>query len=101
MNLIVNHISLQWQEADVRNLFTPYGNVASVLIAIDVFTERSRGFAEVEMPITEEAETAIKALHNQLIEGRHISVQQQEQKPARKGSYKVGNGAVSAYKFRK
>ncbi|HZI00918.1 MAG TPA: RNA-binding protein [Flavisolibacter sp.] len=101
MTLSINNIDLQWRNEDVRSLFTPFGEVASVNVAIDVFTESSRGYALIDMPHEQEAVKAIAALHNTEVKGRVIEVKPEQEKPQQKGSYKVGNGAVSAYKFKK
>jgi RNA recognition motif-containing protein len=53
------------------------------------------------MPNDDEAQKAIKALNETEVNGQKITVQQAEPKDVRKGSYKVGNGAVNMYRFRK
>jgi len=53
------------------------------------------------MPNDDEAQKAIKALNDSEVSGQKIAVQQAEPKDVRKGSYKVGNGAVNMYRFKK
>ena len=53
------------------------------------------------MPQEEEARAAIAALQGKELSGRVITVQQAEPREVRKGSYKVGNGAVNVYRFKK
>jgi RNA recognition motif-containing protein len=101
MNIYITQLDTQWKDMDLKNLFAPYGEVASAEISIDSFTDKSRGFGYVEMPNDEEAQKAIKALNETEVNGQKISVQQAEPKDVRKGSYKVGNGAVNMYRFRK
>jgi len=101
MNIYISNLSTQWKDSDLKNLFTPYGEVASAEISIDSFTERSRGFGYVEMPNEDEAQKAIQALNETEVSGQKITVQQAEPKDVRKGSYKVGNGAVNMYRFKK
>lgn len=101
MNLYVANFSTQLQNDELRNLFTPYGEVTSAEIAIDGFTEKSRGFGHVEMPNDEEARAAIAALNQKEINGATLTVKEAEQKEAKRGSYKVGNGGVNPYRFKK
>lgn len=101
MNIYVTNLDTTLTNADLRNLFAAHGEVASAAIAIDAFTDQSRGFGYVEMPQDEEARAAISALHHTEWHGRAISVQEAEQKAEHKGSYKVGNGAVKVYRFKK
>jgi RNA recognition motif-containing protein len=101
MNIVISNLDTQLQGDDLRNLFTPYGEVETAEIAIDAFTDQSRGFGYVEMPQEEQARAAIAALHQKELSGRVINVQQAEPKEVRKGSYKVGNGAVNIYRFKK
>jgi RNA recognition motif-containing protein len=101
MNIYISNLDTQWKDADLKNLFVPHGEVASAEISIDAFTEKSRGFGYVEMPNDDEAQQAIKALNETEVSGQKITVQQAEPKDVRKGSYKVGNGAVNMYRFKK
>jgi RNA recognition motif-containing protein len=101
MNIYISNLDTQWKDSDLKNLFVPYGEVVSAEISIDSFTEKSRGFGYVEMPNEDQAEKAIKALNDSEVSGQKITVQQAEPKDVRKGSYKVGNGAVNMYRFKK
>jgi RNA recognition motif-containing protein len=53
------------------------------------------------MPSEEQARAAIASLHKTELEGNVITVEETAPKEVRKGSYKVGNGAVNIYRFRK
>ena len=86
---------------DLQNLFAPHGEVASAEIAIDGFTEQSRGFGYVEMPVDAEARAAIAALNRKEVDGLQLKVQEAEPKELKRGSYKVGNGGVNPYRFKK
>jgi len=101
MNIYISNLDTQWKDSDLKNLFVPYGEVVSAEISIDSFTDKSRGFGYVEMPNEDQAEKAIKALNDSEVSGQKITVQQAEPKDVRKGSYKVGNGAVNMYRFKK
>jgi RNA recognition motif-containing protein len=101
MNIYIANLDTRWKDSDLKNLFVPHGQVDTAEISIDSFTELSRGFGYVEMPNEEEAQKAITALHETEVNGNKITVQQAEPKNIRKGSYKVGNGAVNMYRFKK
>jgi RNA recognition motif-containing protein len=101
MNIYVANFSTQLKDEDLKNLFVPHGKVASAEVAIDGFTEQSRGFGYVEMPVEEEARAAIAALNQKELNGTTLKVQEAEPKEMRRGSYKVGSGSINPYRFRK
>jgi RNA recognition motif-containing protein len=101
MNIYVSNLDLQVNNDELRNLFTPFGSVTTAQIAMDGFTEQSRGFGYVEMPKEEEALAAIAALNNKQVNGKEISVQQVDEMGKQKGSYKVGNGPMQQYRFKR
>ena len=85
----------------LKELFANYGEVKSAEVSMDAFTERSRGFGFVEMPNEAEAQNAIVSLNNTNQHNRVISVKAVNPKENHKGSYKVGNGSVWTYRFKK
>ena len=101
MNIHVSNLDTNLKDADLRSLFTPHGEVESAEIAIDSFTDKPRGFGYVEMPDDEQAKAAIAALDQKEVSGRQIIVKEAEPKHIRRGSYKVGDGSVNVYRFKK
>lgn len=101
MNIRITNLDTQLRDNDLRNLFSAYGDVESAEVAMDAFTDLSRGFGFVEMPQEDQARAAIEGLQGKELSGRVITVQEAEPREVRKGSYKVGNGAVNAYRFKK
>jgi RNA recognition motif-containing protein len=101
MNIHISNLDTRLNDDDLRSLFAAHGDVASAAVAIDAFTDRSRGFGFVEMPQEEQARAAISALHQTELSGQVISVQEAAPIEERKGSYKVGSGAINPYRFRK
>lgn len=73
-NIYVGNLSFQATEDDVRNAFSSHGEVSSVNIITDRETGRSRGFAFVEMPNSDEASAAIEGVNEQDVAGRNVSV---------------------------
>jgi RNA recognition motif-containing protein len=101
MNIYIANLGAQFNNEDLKNLFIPYGEVQSAEIAIDAFTDQPRGFGYVEMADTMQAGAAIAALHQTDLHGRTLTVQEAPPREMRRGSYKVGHGAVNAYRFKK
>ncbi len=88
MNIYVSNLSFDVQDQDLREFFTPYGEVSSAKIITDRETGRSRGFGFVEMGNDEEARKAIDELNNSSVDGRNIKVMEarpKEDRPARSG----------------
>jgi RNA recognition motif-containing protein len=101
MRIRISNIDTAWTNEDLTRFFSTYGEVLSAEVAIDVFTNRSRGFGEVEMADDEVARNTVKALDGTEVEGRKVEVAEAPPVSPHKGSYKVGDGAVKAYRFRK
>lgn len=72
--LYVGNLSFQTHEDELREHFTPHGEVVSVSLITDRDTGRSRGFAFVEMGSDEEARRAQNALDGQELDGRQLKV---------------------------
>ncbi|MGB9466478.1 MAG: RNA-binding protein [Candidatus Acidiferrum sp.] len=73
-SLFVGNMSFQTTEGELRDLFTPFGQVTRVHMAMDRETGRARGFAFVEMPNDEEAAKAMAGLDGKELGGRNLKV---------------------------
>ena len=62
MNIYVSNLSFAVTDEDLREYFAEYGEVSSAKVIMDKFTNRSRGFAFIEMPDETAASKAIKEL---------------------------------------
>src|SRR3954469_20956312 len=96
MNIYVSNLSFNVQDEDLREFFTPYGEVTSAKIINDRETGRSRGFGFVEMADDEASRTAIAELNEATVEGRTIKVMEakpKEDKPRNSfgGGFNNGN----------
>ena len=80
--------------ADVEQLFAQHGKVDRVSLMADQDTGRSRGFAFVEMPNSDEAEKAISALNGTQLGSRTINVNEARPKPERNGGRDKGRGGA-------
>ena len=85
MNIYVSNLSFHTSEADLKDLFSKFGAVTSAKIIMDRETNRSRGFAFVEMPSEEEGNAALTGLNQKEIEGRPLSVSLAREKENRSG----------------
>jgi len=73
-SLFVGNMSFQTSEAELRELFAPFGQVTRVHMAMDRETGRARGFAFVEMPNDAEAAAAMTGLDGKEVGGRNLKV---------------------------
>ena len=72
--IFVGNLPFSATEDQLRALFSAHGEVASVNIITDKFTNRSRGFAFVEMSDDAAATAAIAAINQQQLDGRALTV---------------------------
>ncbi len=90
MNIYVGNLSYEITDDEVRDIFSPHGEISSVSIIKDKYSGQSKGFGFVEMPNQAEAEEAIKALNESDLKGRNIKVNQakpKEERPQRRTRY--------------
>jgi RNA recognition motif-containing protein len=86
MNIYVSNLSFNVQDEDLREFFTPFGEVTSAKVINDRETGRSRGFGFVEMSDDAASKKAIAELDQATVEGRTIKVMEakpKEDRPAR------------------
>jgi RNA recognition motif-containing protein len=83
MNIYVSNLSFDLLDGDLKDYFTPYGEVSSAKIIMDKLTERSRGFGFVEMADDTAARKAITELNGSMVNGRPIKVNEAKAKPGR------------------
>jgi RNA recognition motif-containing protein len=74
MNIYVSNLSFNVQDEDLREFFTPYGEVTSAKVITDRETGRSRGFGFVEMSDDAASKKAIAELNDATVDGRTIKV---------------------------
>ena len=95
MNIFVAKLNFDTREDDLRDLFQEYGEVDSVKIIMDRFTQKSKGYGFVEMPNEEEANNAIDDLNDTEFDGRTIVVKEARPKEERssRGGYGRSGGS--------
>lgn len=74
MKIYVGNLPWSIKDDELRDLFTPFGEVSSAIVIMDKFSGRSKGFGFVEMDSDNDAETAMKALNEKDIGGRPLRV---------------------------
>jgi RNA recognition motif-containing protein len=86
MNIYVSNLSFNVQDEDLREFFTPFGEVTSAKIINDRETGRSKGFGFVEMSDNAASLKAIAELNEASVDGRTIKVMEarpKENRPSR------------------
>jgi len=95
--LFVGNLPFQATNADLEDLFSQVGAVASVNLITDKFTGRSRGFGFVEMTDAQAAQQAIERLNGTELHGRALTVNeakpQQERSGGGRSSFGGGRGS--------
>jgi RNA recognition motif-containing protein len=96
MNLYVGNLSREVTEDELRKAFEAFGQVTSVSIIKDRYSNESRGFGFVEMATKSEAQAAITGLNGTSLGDRTLSVS--EARPRTEGgrdggSYGRGGGS--------
>lgn len=72
--LFVSNLDFEISADQVREMFAGFGTVVSAVLAMDRETRRSKGFAFVEMAQADEADKAVTALNNKIVNGRPMKV---------------------------
>ncbi len=90
--LYVGNLSYDTQEGDIQTRFEEAGTVKTCDMIMDKFTNKSKGFAFVEMGSDEEATKAISMFDNQELDGRTLKVNEARPREDRGDSYGGGGG---------
>jgi len=87
VNLYIGNLSRDVTEADLRELFEPFGKISTLNVIKDKFSGVSKGFGFVEMPVKEEAEAAMKALHRTPLKGQSLDISEARPREPRKPGF--------------
>lgn len=90
-NIFVGNLSYQATQADLQAAFEAYGAVERVNLITDRDTGQPRGFAFVEMPDAQAAQTAIAHLNGAQLHGRTMNVNEARPKTGGGGGGFGGN----------
>ena len=90
--LFVGSLPFETTEAEMQQMFIPFGPVASAKLIIERETGRSRGFGFVEMADDAHAQAAIQKLHGSSVGPRQIVVNVAKPMEPRSGGFGGGGG---------
>ncbi|GMO58719.1 MAG: RNA-binding protein [Treponemataceae bacterium] len=79
--IYVGNLAYSTNEENLQGLFNQYGEVVSVAVIKDRFSNQSKGFGFVEMAEDDAADAAIATLNGKEVDGRRIRVNVAENKP--------------------
>jgi RNA recognition motif-containing protein len=74
MNIYVGNLPYTMSNQELKDMFSPFGQVEDAYIISDKDTKRSKGFGFVNMPTASEATKAIEELNGSEINGRGLRV---------------------------
>lgn len=90
--MYVGNIPYNATEEDLKGLFSEYGEIESLKIIQDQFTDRSKGFGFIEMVNDEDAKKAIAALNGKDFMGKSLNVAEARPQQKRQGFNSRGSG---------
>jgi RNA recognition motif-containing protein len=93
--LYVGNLSFNSTEDGLRQAFSQAGAVKDCRLMIDKFTNKSRGFAFIEMETQADANKAIEMFNGKDLDGRSLKVNEAkplEDRPRREGGGGGGGG---------
>ena len=74
MNIFVGNLAPEVSETELAELFKTFGQVKSVQVMRELFTDASKGFGFVEMPGKAHSMAAIAGLNGKDFHGRPLRV---------------------------
>jgi len=83
MNIFVGNLGPDVTEAEVAELFKPFGQVGSVQLVRELFTGKGKGFGFVEMPGKQHSLAAIAGVNGKELAGRPLRVNEARDRPER------------------
>ena len=99
--LYVGNLPYTMRDDDLQQQFARFGQVASAKVMVDRDTGRSKGFGFVEMESGDDAQSAIRGMNGQSIEGRALVVNLARPREERSGGgFGGGGGGQGGYRGR-
>lgn len=95
MNIYIGNLSREVTEDELRKAFEAFGQVTSVNIIKDRYSNESRGFGFVEMATKAEAQAAITGLNGTSLKERTLSVS--EARPRTEGGRRPFGGGGGGF----
>jgi RNA recognition motif-containing protein len=105
MNIYVGNLPYNLSESDLKDLFSPFGEVTSAKIIKDNYTNQSKGFGFIEMANVSDGQRAIKELNETSLQDRKIIVNEARPPKPKTGGYggghRGGGGGGGGRNFRR
>jgi RNA recognition motif-containing protein len=76
MKMYVGNLIYNMTENELKNLFSPFGEVLSSLIIKDQYTRQSKNIGYVKMAVHEEGQKAVEELNGKEIYSRYLIVRE-------------------------
>ena len=92
MRLFAGGLSPETVEEDLKKAFAQFGEVESVKIILDHYTNKSKGYGFIEIPNADEAKAAIEGLNDSELNGVKITVSEARPRSERRGHHLGGRG---------
>jgi len=86
MKIFIANVPHKLEEAELKTMLTQFGQVASVKLLTDKETGKRKGFGFIEMPVREQAQSAIAALHDKEVYGRKLALSEAVEKEQEKAT---------------
>jgi len=90
--MYVGNIPYNATEEDLKQLFSEYGEIESLKIMKDQFTDRPKGFGFIEMANENDAKKAIATLNGKDFKGKSLTVAEARPQQKRQGFNNRGSG---------
>jgi RNA recognition motif-containing protein len=97
MNIYIGNLSYEVTEEDLKEAFEAFGEVETVKVIKDNYTDRSKGFGFVEMPAKDEAQSAINELNDKELKGRTLKVNEARPRTESRGGRGGYGGGRRSY----
>ncbi len=72
--IFVGNLPFSVGDAELREIFSPYGELTEVTVIKDKYSGRSKGFGFITFAEDTSADKAISEMNSKEVEGRNISV---------------------------
>ncbi len=95
MRIYVGNLPYSVGEDELREMFAPFGQVASANVITDRDSGQSKGFGFVEMASSTEAQAAIAGLNGKEMNGRALTVNEARPRADRDSGGRSGGGGGS------
>jgi RNA recognition motif-containing protein len=92
MRIYVGNLPYSIGEDELRDMFAPFGQVASANVITDRDSGQSKGFGFVEMASSTEAQAAIAGLNGKEMNGRALTVNEARPRADRDSGGRSGGG---------